>query len=371
VSRSPRWAIAYKYPALQVKTKVEAIEVQVGRTGAVTPVAYLTPVSVAGVTVSRATLHNADEIRRKDVRVGDTVVIQRAGEVIPEVVEVVVADRNGSEVEYTMPTNCPVCDTELVRPEGEAVTRCPNPRCPAKVENGILHFVGRGAMDIEGIGDKHVQQLIEKGLVTGVADLYSLDVEKLMPLDRMGEKLAQKIVKNIDKSRTRPLANLVFGLGIRHIGEHAAEVLASHFGTLERLSNASVADLEAVHEIGLTTAQSVFDYFADPATRELLEHLKERGVKPEEHASAPTSDRFAGKTFVFTGTLTKLKRDEAEKTVKQMGGRASGSVSKQTSYVIAGESAGSKLAKAQELGVPVLTEDEFLEMLDDGDAEES
>lgn len=364
VSRSPRWAIAYKYPALQVRTKVEAIEVQVGRTGALTPVAHLTPVAVAGVVVARATLHNEDEIRRKDVRIGDTVVIQRAGEVIPEVVEVVTSERNGDETEFFMPTHCPSCDTEVVKPEGEAVTRCPNPTCPKKVQEGIRHFVSRGAMDIEGLGDRHVEQLTQAGLVQDAADLYDLTKEQLLPLERMGDKLATKILDNIAHSKTRPLANLIFALGIRHIGEHSAEVLAEHFGTLERLKDASVEELATVHEIGKTTAESIAAWFADPRNQAMLDRLKAAGVEAPVHTAAPQSDQLAGKTFVFTGTLLQMKREEAETLVKRRGGRASGSVSKQTTYVVAGENAGSKLTKAQELGVPVLTEDEFLQMIE-------
>jgi len=364
-SRSPRWAIAYKYPALQVRTRVEDIGVQVGRTGAITPVAHLQPVAVAGVIVSRATLHNEDEIRRKDVRIGDTVVIQRAGEVIPEVVEVVTAERDGSEVVFQMPTNCPSCGSDLVRPEGEAVLRCLNPICPKKVVEALRHFTGRGAMDIEGIGDKQCEQLTESGLVKDPADLYSLTKEQLLQFERMGDKLATKILANIENSKTRPLANLIFALGIRHIGEHSAEVLAEAFHSLEALRNASVEQLASVHEIGQTTAESIAAWFADPRNVSILDKLHDAGVRPTANGSAPVSDQFAGKIFVFTGTLIRLKRDEAEEMVKQRGGRASGSVSKQTSYVVAGESAGSKLAKAQELGVPVLTEDEFIEMVDD------
>jgi len=371
VSRSPRWAIAYKYPAMQVRTRVESIEIQVGRTGALTPVANLTPVAVAGVIVSRATLHNQDEIRRKDVRIGDTVVIQRAGEVIPEIVEVVVADRDGDEIEFEMPINCPVCGSEVVRPEGEAVTRCPNPTCPRKVEQQIEHFVSRGAMDIEGLGEKQCDQLTSTGLVRDPADLYTLTLEQLLKFERMGEKLAAKILANIEASKTRPLARLLAGLGIRHIGEHAAEVLASHFGTLDKLSAATVEQLAAVHEIGNTTAESIFSYFADPVSQDLLSRLKEAGVQPEAHAGAPASAEFAGKTFVFTGTLVTFKRDDAEAIVKHMGGRASGSVSKQTSYVVAGESAGSKLVKAQQLGVSVISEAEFAAMVAEASTEAS
>ena len=363
-SRSPRWAIAFKYPAMQVRTLIKDIEVQVGRTGAITPVAILQPVAVAGVIVSRATLHNEDEIRRKDVRIGDTVVIQRAGEVIPEVVEVVISERDGTEKEFLMPTECPSCGQTLVKPAGEVVLRCPNSACPKKILGGLQHFASRGAMDIEGLGDKQCEQLILTGLVKTPADLYFLHLQKesLLKVERMGEKLATKILENIEKSKARPLANLIFALGIRHIGDHSSDVLASHFGTLDRIREASVEELSKVHEIGNTTAVSLSDWFANETNREMLDKLAEGGVAPEANLSAPQSDLFAGKTFVFTGTLVKLKRDEAEKKVKQLGGRASGSVSKQTAYVVAGESAGSKLAKAEQLGVKVITEDEFLEM---------
>lgn len=364
VSRSPRWAIAYKYPAVQVRTRVERIEVQVGRTGALTPVAHLTPVALAGVTVARATLHNEDEVRRKDVRVGDTVVIQRAGEVIPEVVEVVVAVRTGAEEPFVMPSECPSCGTPVVKPEGEAVTRCPNPDCPARLQQQLEWFVSRGGMEIEGLGKRHIAQLIALGLAQDPADLFALTPEALLTLERMGEKLATKILANIDGARRRPLARLIAALGIRHIGEHSSEVLAGHFGTLERLCAATVEEMAQVHEIGRATAESVVGWFAEPRSRILLEKLQRFGVAPPAHAGAPQSDTLKGKTFVFTGTLLQLKRDEAEATVKRLGGRASGSVSKQTSYLVAGENAGSKLTRAQELKVPILTEDEFREMIE-------
>jgi DNA ligase (NAD+) len=362
VSRSPRWAIAYKYPALQVRTKIESIAVQVGRTGALTPVANLTPVNVAGVVVSRATLHNEDEIRRKDVRVGDTVVIQRAGEVIPEIVEVVVSERTGAEEEFVFPTLCPVCNGETERPEGEAVRRCINPDCPGKLQTRIEHFVSRNAMDIEGLGEKQIEQLIAQGLIRDFADIYTLEKEPLLAIERMGDKLATKILDNIEKSKRNPLSRLLFGLGIRHIGEHSAEVLANQYSALESLSAATVEELSQVHEIGKTTAESVVAYFADPRHQELLRRLLEAGVAPQSNAVPPVSRAFEGMAFVFTGTLTQLKREEAEAMVKARGGRASGSVSKQTRYVVAGENAGSKLAKAQQLGVAVLTEAEFLQM---------
>ena len=365
VSRSPRWAIAYKYPAIQVRTTVNSIEIQVGRTGALTPVANLEPVAVAGVIVSRATLHNQDEIKRKDVRVGDTVVIQRAGEVIPEVVEVVIAERKGTEEPFEMPTTCPSCGTDVVRPEGEAVTRCPNLRCPRKVEQQIEHFVSRAAMDIEGLGEKQCELLTSEGTVKDVADLYTLTLETLLRFDRMGEKLATKILSNIDASRTRPLARLLHGLGIRHIGEHTAEVLASHFGSLTRLAATSVEELAAVHEIGKTTAESVWNWFQNEESQQLLVRLQAAGVTPTAPQDSERSTVLAGKILVFTGTLVRLRRDEAEGLVKRLGGRASGSVSKNTSWLVAGESAGSKLTKANELGVQVLTEDEFIAMVEE------
>ena len=362
-TRSPRWAIAYKYPALQVRTKLEAIEINVGRTGSLTPLALLTPVAVAGVMVSRATLHNQDEIARKDIRVGDTVVIQRAGEVIPEIVEVILSERPENSEPFILPTHCPVCGTEAIRPEGEAVLRCPNYDCSGQLQERIEYFVSRGAMDIEGLGSRLVERLTANGIVKDIADIYALDQDKLLTLERMGEKVATKILANIEASKTRPLARLIAGLGIRHIGEHSSEVLASHFGTLEKLANASADELAKVHEIGRTTAESIAAFFQTERAKDLLAKLELMGVKPQAHTSAPTSNEWAGKAFVFTGALN-MKREDAEAMVKQRGGRASGSVSKQTSYVVAGENAGSKLTKAQELGVPVLTEDEFLQMLE-------
>jgi DNA ligase (NAD+) len=368
VSRSPRWAIAFKYPALQVRAKVEDIIVQVGMTGAITPVAVLEPVAVAGVIVSRATLHNEDEIKRKDVRIGDTVVIQRAGEVIPEIVEVVTSERTGSEQPFIMPTTCPSCGTAVVRPEGEAVTRCPNKACPEKVRQRLQHFVSRNAMDIESLGGKRIDQLIDAGLVRDAADLYTLKAEQLLPLERMGDKLVGNILGSIEESKTRALNRLIFGLAIRHVGEHTAEVLADHYGTLERLMQASVEELNAVYEIGLTTAESVAEFFTDPDNRSMVERLMAAGVRPEGSDAAARTDKFAGKTFVFTGGMNIFTREEAEGIVKQNGGRASGSVSKNTSYVVAGEGAGSKLAKAQQLGVLVLTEEQFKEMLEEEEA---
>lgn len=365
VSRSPRWAIAFKYPPRQAQTVVEDVVVQVGMTGALTPVAILRPIRLGGVMVGRATLHNQDEIDRKDVRIGDTVVVQRAGEVIPEIVEVILSARTGQETPFRMPSVCPACGAAVVRAEGEAVIRCPNRACPEKSRQRLLRFVSRNAMDIESLGEERIDQLLEAGLVRDAADLYSLTKEQLLPLERMGDKLAGNILAAIEQSKTRPLNCLIFALGIRHVGEHMAETLANHFGTLERLSQATAEELGSVYEVGRATAESVASFFADNDNRHMVERLIAAGVSPQAVQFAPQSNRFAGKTFVFTGTLTNLTREQAEARVKRLGGRASGSVSKSTSYLVAGESAGSKLTKAQQLGVPILTEEQFLQMCEE------
>ena len=364
VARAPRWAIAYKYPALQVQTIIEDIVVQVGRTGALTPTAILKPVAVAGVVVGRATLHNQDEIDRKDVRIGDTVVIQRAGEVIPEVVRVVLEKRPEDSAPYRIADTCPSCGTIIVRPEGEAVMRCPNAKgCPAQLQTRLEHFVSRNALDIGGLGERHIAQLIAAGLVKDSADLFTLRKEDLLPLERMGDKLADNILSAIASRKRTTLARLLFAFGMRHVGEKAASVLAQHFGTLERVAAASADEMEKVHEIGRTTAESVAAFFGLEEARLLLEKLHAAGVEAQGDDAAPISDHFAGNIFVFTGGLVNRPREEAEALVKRLGGRASGSVSKQTSYVVAGEGAGSKLAKALQLGVTVLTEEEFEKLL--------
>jgi len=365
VSRSPRWAIAYKYPAEQVRTTVQRIVVQVGMTGALTPVAELTPVRVGGVVVSRATLHNEDEIRRKDVRIGDTVVVQRAGEVIPEIVEVVSSERTGHEQQFTMPAACPACGSEVVRKEGEAVLRCLNAGCPEKLRQRLRHFVSRAAMDIESLGGKRLDQLVDAGLVREPADLYELTLEALTPLDRMGEKLARNVLESIDASRSLPLSRLVYALGIRHVGEHTAEVLADHYGDIEHLMDATEEDLAAVDEVGPVIAASIGSFFSEPSNRAHVERLISLGVRPvaPRRAAPQGSGAFAGKTVVFTGTLERMTRDEAEAIAKREGARPSGSVSKKTDYVVAGPGAGSKLAKARDLGVTILSEEEFLAMV--------
>jgi len=364
LDRVPRWAIAYKFPAQQGRTRIIDIIAQVGRTGAVTPVAIVEAVVLPpSSTVQRATLHNQQEIDRKDVRVGDTVVIQKAGDVIPEIVEVVLAERPADSVPYLLPSECPVCGTALVRPEGEAVTRCPNKAgCAAQIAQRVIHFVSRRAMDIDGVGDKQVIQFIEAGFIKDAGDLYSITKDQLLTLERMGNKLADNIVNAIASSMTPSLDRLIFALGIRHVGDHTADVLAQNFGSLDKLQVATVEELNAVHEIGLTTAESIVAFFGQPETTELLDKLKAAGVKPTPAKNAPASDMFAGKSFVFTGTLVTMTRDEAEGTVRSLGGRAASSVSRQTSYVVAGENAGSKLEKARTLGVAILTELEFAEL---------
>jgi len=368
VARSPRWAIAYKYPAHQATTKVINIRVQVGRTGALTPVADLEPVEVGGVTVSRATLHNEDEIRRKDVRIGDTVVVQRAGEVIPEIVEVVKEKRTGSEVEFRMPDHCPVCGAKVERPEGEAVARCVGIACPAQLRERIIHFASRAAMDIEHVGPALVDQLIEKGLVHDPADLYYLKKDDLAKLERMAEKSASNVINAIEASKGRPLSRLINALGIRHVGERTAEVLADRFGSIDALANATEEELAAIPGIGPVVAASIARFFSEPENLEVLQKLKEAGVAPQAEARREAA-AFAGKTVVFTGGLESMTREQAEALVRKLGANPSSSVSKNTDLVVAGEKAGSKLEKARQLGVKVISEAEFVDLLKESGVE--
>lgn len=363
-TKAPRWAIAYKYPAMQATTKLLGITVQVGRTGALTPVAELEPVLLAGTTVSRASLHNEDEIKRLGLKIGDHVMIEKSGEIIPQVLQVVESRRTGNEKAYHFPKECPVCGSKAVRPEGEAVTRCTNPDCPAKLKARISYFAARKAMDIEGLGDVLVEKLVDLGHVKDVADLYSLDLETLSGIERMGEKSAQNLLDQIENSKSQGLQRLLFGIDIRHVGERYAKILANHFRTIEKLAEASVEELDDIHEIGLAVAESVRSYFDDPTHKKLVERLRDAGVLLEVAGGGVEADeRFVGKTFVLTGKLEKFTRDEASKMIEDRGGRVSGSVSKKTDFVVAGEEAGSKLTKANELGVKVLSEDEFAEML--------
>ena len=365
-SKAPRWAIAYKYPARQATTQVESIVTQVGRTGALTPVANLKPVQLAGTTVARATLHNADEIERLGVRVGDWVLIEKSGEIIPKVLKVVESRRTGVETPYTFPTACPVCGGVVSRPEGEVVARCVAADCPAQLKGRLLHFASRRAMRIEGLGDALAEQLVQSRLVRDVADLYTLKQEDVAALERKAEKSASNLMAQIEASKERDLPHLVYALGIRHVGERNAAILARHFKSLSRLAEASVEEIDAIHEIGLVVAQSVRDWFDDEGNRSLCERLREAGVRAELEAAggaAMTDEAFAGKQFVLTGTLAALTRDEARAAIEARGGRVTSSVSKKTDFVVAGSEAGSKLDKAQALGVRVLDEAEFKLML--------
>jgi DNA ligase (NAD+) len=364
-TKSPRWAIAYKYPARQATTQVNDIIVQVGRTGALTPVAILEPVQLAGTVVSRATLHNEDEIKRLGVKLGDWVMIEKSGEIIPKVLKVVESKRNGAEKRYKFPTVCPVCGGVISRPEGEVVTRCVAADCAAQLKARLLHFASRRAMRIEGLGDALADQLVEKKLVRDVADLYKLELETVSSLERMAEKSATNLLAQVQASKRRDLPHLVFGLGLRHVGERTAAILARSFRTLDRLGAATVEALDAIPEIGLTVAESVHDWFNDEGNRELCARLATAGVRTELEAGAGATEdeRFAGKQFVLTGRLETMTREEAGAAVEARGGRVTSSVSKKTDYVVAGEDAGSKLEKARALNVTVLTEEEFKLML--------
>jgi DNA ligase (NAD+) len=356
-SKFPRWAIAFKYPAEQAATKVRAIDVQVGRTGKLTPVAILEPVTVAGSTVARATLHNEEEVARKDVRVGDTVLIEKGGEVIPKVVRVVEDARPKGTRPWRPPETCPVCDEPVVRPEGEVDRRCPNVSCPAQIEERLKHFARRTAMDVEGLGDSLVAQLVGKGMVRDFADLYHLEKDGVAALERMADKSAQNLLEQIRRSRQRELRNLLFGLGIRHVGERAAQVLARRFRGLDALAAATVDEMEAVHEIGPIVARSVHDWFHDPANRRLVERLKEAGLRTQEGGAAPASHALQGQQFVLTGALESMTREEAKAAIEERGGRVTSSVSKKTQAVIVGRDPGSKADKARELGVRVVDEE--------------
>jgi DNA ligase (NAD+) len=362
-ARSPRWALAWKFPPQEARTRVLDIEVQVGRTGALTPVARLQPVQVGGVTVSNATLHNQDEVEKKDIRVGDWVFVRRAGDVIPEVVAPIVELREGRLRKFKMPPECPVCGTPVVRPEGEAVTRCPNAACPAQVRSRLIHFASRGAMDIEGLGEKIVDQLVDAGLVETPADIYQLTVEELEPLERMAAKSAENLVAAIDASRDATLARFLYALGIRNVGTTIAEILAGHFAAAPDVLDASEDTLAGIHGVGPVIAREIRSWADDQGNRRLVRRLLDAGIRFPE-APAIASDEFSGRTFVFTGTLSRMAREEAEAEVRRRGGKAASSVSKKTTYVVAGENAGSKRDRAEALGVTVLTEDEFLRMIE-------
>jgi DNA ligase (NAD+) len=361
-SKFPRWAVALKYPAQQATTGVREIVVQVGRTGKLTPVAELEPVLLAGTTVSRATLHNEDEVERKDVRVSDAVVVEKAGEIIPQVMWVVAAKRARGSRRFKMPERCPVCASQAVREEGEVARYCTNAACPAQLREKLLHFASRGAMDVQGVGESLVDQLLERNLVRDVADLYHLDPDSVAELERMGPKSAENLVVQLEASKSRPLHCLIFGLGIRHVGERAGRVLADAFGTIERVLTAGEEELEAVEDIGPKTATAVRHFADQPANLELIDRLRSAGVKmlaEPRAAAADVSSPFAGKTVVLTGTLPNRTRGEAKRLIEALGARVASSVGGKTDLVVAGESAGSKLAKARKLGVEIIGPDEF------------
>src|SRR5438876_10181122 len=356
-AKAPRWAIAFKYPARRETTVVKDILVNVGRTGALTPVAVLEPVQVGGVTVSRSTLHNMDEIERLGVQIGDTVLIERAGEVIPHVLKVVKPGKDRKP--FHMPKHCPECGSTIHHVEGEVAYRCVNAACPAKRKESILHFAGRHAMNIDGLGDKIVDQLVDKGLVKDVADLYSLKLEELAGLERMAEKSAQNLLEEIEASKKNSLARLIYALGIQFVGERTGQLLAEHFSSLEELAAAKEEQLVEVPEVGPKVAASTVEFFSEAANRQLVKKLHKAGVHPTVEKRRVKSDKFAGKSFVFTGGLANRSREEAGEIVQQHGGKVSGSVSKKTDYVVVGTDPGSKHDKAKKLGVTILTEDEF------------
>ncbi|MGB7251309.1 MAG: NAD-dependent DNA ligase LigA [Phormidesmis sp.] len=364
-NKFPRWAIALKYPAEEVPTILESVTVQVGRTGAITPVAELNPVQLAGTTVARATLHNADRLAELDLHLGDTVIVRKAGEIIPEVVRVLSELRPEGAQAYRLPATCPVCDQPVVKPEGEAVTRCVNGSCPAILSGSIRHWASRDAMDISGLGDRWVQQLLDQGMVASVADLYDLTVEQLMTLDRMGEKLATKLVGAITNSKQRPWSKVLYGLGIRLVGSTNAQILADNFPSVAVLAETGGDAIARVYGIGPEIAYSVRQWFQVPANRTLIERLRAAGLQLKADAldQADSPQPFAGRSFVITGTLPSLKRSEAKSLIEAAGGRVSGSVSKKTDYVLVGEKAGSKQVKAEELGITQLTEAALLELL--------
>ncbi|RMH32971.1 MAG: NAD-dependent DNA ligase LigA [Acidobacteria bacterium] len=365
-SKAPRWAIAYKYPAMQATTKLKEIVVQVGRTGALTPVAILEPVFLAGTTVSRASLHNEDEIKRLGLKIGDWVLIEKSGEIIPQVLQVIESRRTGEELDYEFPKTCPVCGSDAIRPEGEAVRRCINPDCPAKIKERIEYFASRRAMDIEGLGEVLVEQLVDKGLVKDVADIYHLKLDSLVNLERMGKKSAMNLLEQIESSKQRGMERLLIGLDIRHVGERYAKILTNHFRSIERLAQASIEELDAIPEIGRIVAESIYEWFHNERNLDLLKRLKEAGVKmsAEEEEISERDENFAGKTFVLTGKLESFTRDEAASLIEKRGGRVASSVSKKTDYLIVGKDAGSKLDKAKALGIKLLNEDDFKKMLD-------
>lgn len=359
-SKVPKWAVAYKFPPEEKETKLLEIEVNVGRTGAITPVAVFEPVLLAGTSVSRAVLHNQEFITEKDIRIGDIILVRKAGEIIPEVLKSVAHGENS--VPYTLPEFCPVCGDKAVKYADEAVLRCPNVDCPAQLKRNIIHYASKGAMNIDGLGEAIVTQLVDNNIISGVADLYRIKVEQLEVLERFGKKSAENLVKAIEGSKDNSLERVIFGLGIRNIGQNGAKLLCNRFGSIEAIMNATAEEIASIDGFGDIMSESVFSAFHDKHFAELVDELKSLGVKMEYEKQESNDNRFEGKTFVLTGTLPTMTRDEAKEIIVRLGGKAAGSVSKKTSYVIAGEDAGSKLTKAQELGITILNEQEFLDM---------
>jgi DNA ligase (NAD+) len=363
VGHDPRWAVAYKFPAIQATTKLLDIGINVGRTGSLNPYAILEPVSVGGVTIKRATLHNEDDIQRKDLRIGDTVIIQRAGEVIPEIVAPVTSKRTGNEKVFVMPDRCPVCDSEVFKPEGEAIARCTNASCPAQLHRLLAHFVSRNAMDIDGIGEKIAGSLIEKGLVKNAADLYYITREQLLTMNGIEEKSAQNLLNAISESKERPLGRLIFALGIRHVGAEIADILANHFSNIDSLSQATEGELTQIPAIGPKIAESIVIFFQKEGNRSIIERLEQAGVSLKERGGEQKDLPLKGQQFVLTGTLASFTRNEAETLIKTLGGSVSSSVSKKTTFVVAGTDPGSKIEKARKLDVKIISEDEFLKLI--------
>jgi DNA ligase (NAD+) len=364
-AKFPRWAISFKFPARQATTRIEKILVQVGRTGALTPVAILEPVKLSGITISRSTLHNEEEIKRKDIRVGDYVLIERSGDVIPRVVSVMKERRTGKERRFSFPTHCPVCRSVTFRPEGEAISRCMNPSCPAKLRESLLHFASRRAMNIEGLGDSLVDQLLAKNMIKNIPDLYSLKYKDLVNLERMGPKSSENLLDEIEKSKKRNVDRLIFALGIRHVGERTAQTLASYFKSLDNLARAASEDLIQVEDIGPKVAESIVFFFKQPENVELMNKLRGAGLNFRSREEKGAAKSLAGLTFVLTGKLTTLTREEAAEKIEKKGGKVSSSVSGKTNYVVVGETPGSKLNRALSLGVPVVDEKEFLKLIEE------
>ena len=366
-AKFPRWAISFKFPARQATTQIKDIKVQVGRTGALTPVAILEPVQLSGIIISRSTLHNEDEIKRKDIRIGDHVLIERSGDVIPKVVSVMKEKRTGKESRFVFPARCPVCNSSVFKPEGEAISRCENPSCPAKLRESLLHFASRRAMNIEGLGDALVDQLLDNELVRSIPDLYNLELHHLENLERMGTKSSQNLLDEIEKSKMRTLPRLIFALGIRYVGERTAQALAAHFKDLETLSKASLEELIRVEDVGPKVGESVVFFFKQPENMKLLTRLKKAGLNLSHKEEAKKGGLpLAGQAFVLTGKLSEFSREEAAEIIESLGGTVSSSVSSRTTYVIVGESPGSKLVQAQRLGIPTMEEKEFAKLVGKG-----